>query len=270
MYIATVVAFEAIALKILSFEYDVHSGLSDEKAILEIMQKHTPFMKNLVFPAINLVSLCNNTKDPLNAINQIIYDETQMKDQLKAKEATAALNTNAAESFSFASTVFNWLGGVGSGIVTALGEAATGGAGALGIPVAAFIVLFSLTVYLVFFGIPTARLIIYYVNMHKVNIQKELELQAELLNNNILLLQERLEKTTDPDERIRLQNIISRQIEMLSKLQANLKKTLDSEYEASTVTNQAIEDDDKSTGAEVASSEKTEDDGSSGGYSIDI
>jgi len=266
IYIATVVAFESIALKIVNFEFSVYSGLPSEKAILEIMQRHAPFIKNLVLPAINLICLANNTKNPLEIVNQIISDETAMKNKLKAKEAASGITS--VESFSLTEIIFNFIKKAGGKVFEVLAKAATSGANSLGIPTAAFIILFSMAVYLIFFGIPTARLIIYYVNMHKVNIQKELELQAELLSNNILLLQEKLEKTTDPDERVRLQNIIARQIEILSKLQASIKKNLDDEYEASVLTEQQIEDDDKSTGSEVAASEDDSEDG--GGFTVDI
>jgi phosphoenolpyruvate-protein kinase (PTS system EI component) len=89
-----------------------------------------------------------------------------------------------------------------------------------------------------------ARLIIYWATVRKVDLQKELEMQAELLNNNILQLQEKLEKTSDKAERARLQNIINKQIEMLVDLQDKIKKYIDEEYEASVAAHQEVEDSD--------------------------
>jgi hypothetical protein len=82
--------------------------------------------------------------------------------------------------------------------------------------------------------------------MNKVDLQKELEMQAELLNNNILILQAKLEKTTNDAEKARLQNIIIKQIEILSKLQADIKKYLNEEYEASVMAEQQALADESS------------------------
>jgi uncharacterized membrane protein YhiD involved in acid resistance len=111
-------------------------------------------------------------------------------------------------------------------------------------PLIGALLLISLAVILVLVAVPVGRLVVYYVNMKKVDLQKEMELQAELLNNNIISLQEKLEKTSDEKERARLQNIINKQIEMLTKLQANIKKYLDEEYEASVAATQQVQTDD--------------------------
>lgn len=264
IYIAAIVALESISFKVVNFEFDVHSGINPDKAAADIMLQHNAFMKSVVVPAINLICLCQNTSKPLDVVNQVASDERAMKNKEKAKEA-AGLMTEV-QSYSVENSFLGWVKSGAKSLYDVFNGLASAGAKSLGMSTVSFVVIFSVAVYLVFFAIPTARLIIYYVNMHKVNMQKELELQAELLNNNILVLQEQLEKTSDEKERIRLQNIISRQIEILAKLKAKIKDDLDDEYMAAAAAEKAIENDDVATGSEV----RSQSDSGDSGFAIEI
>jgi hypothetical protein len=288
IYIALVITFELIGLKMLYFEYDVYSGIEPEKSVLNIMKTHSSFMKSVVLPMIKVVCICMNIKDPLKSINDIIKDEEtvkaakkkaqesgypykseengltviesykieQMDNQIdKSKEELGPM-----EAIKIISTVI--AGGVSVG-------GAAAGLTIFGItsPILVAILLFSITIIFLLGSVPVARGIVYWVNVRKVDLQKELELQAELLNNNIISLQEKLEKTSSKEERARLQNIINKQIEMLVKLQGEIKKYLDEEYEASVTSERDAKDDD--TGS--AKDEGDKDAGDNGdGFEVDI
>jgi hypothetical protein len=279
IYIALVITFEAIGLKMLSFEYDVHTGIDPETAILNIMKLHSSFMKSVTLPMIKVICICELINDPLKMVNEIISDENTVKEaKKKAREAGYPYKVeenglSALESFKIErmdnilcnknkSTESGLLAAVttalysifsttaaGSAVTTAVlpgGSLAAGAAAASINPITAAILLCSVIIILILIAIPTARLIIYWVNVKKVDIQKDLEMQAELLNNNIILLQEKLEKTTNKEERARLQNIITRQIEMLVKLQNDIRKYLDDEYEAAVDAKKEAENDENS------------------------
>ena len=55
------------------------------------------------------------------------------------------------------------------------------------------------------------RYIIYWAKTLKIDTAHELELKAELLDNNILVLKEKLKNTNDPKEKARLEDIIRKQ-----------------------------------------------------------
>jgi hypothetical protein len=269
IYLALVIAFESAGLKILSFEYDVHTGIEPEKSILNIMNQHSSFMKSVILPIIRVICICKNIKNPLDMVNELIKDENTAKDALKkARESgnprdervngLTAVESFKIERFDTALHKKSTEGGLvalfvaisnffGMGeLFSTLGAGGTAiGAATLG-PVTAGILIFTVVIIILIIAVPVTRLIIYWVNVKKVDLQKELEMQAELLNNNILQLQEKLEKTSNKEERARLQNIINKQIEMLISLQGKIKQCLDEEYEASVDAEQEIESDDSS------------------------
>jgi hypothetical protein len=261
IYMALVIAFETIGLKMLSFEYDVHTGIDPETAILNIMRLHSSFMKSVVLPMIKIICVCELINDPLKTVNEIITDENTVKDaKRRAQESgypykfeenglssiesykieqlnNIPLNRGKSqESIGLLAMVSEEIAKhIGIAIVgkTVTGVAALGAGSTAAISIIPAILVFSAIIIILLAAVPIARLIIYWINVTKVDMQKELELQAELLNNNIIMLQEKLEKTTNKEERARLQNIINKQIEMLVKFQNQIKKYLDDEYEAS-------------------------------------
>jgi hypothetical protein len=272
IYLALVIAFEMTGLKMLYFEYDVHTGIDPEKSILNIMKQHSSFMKGVILPVIKVICICKNIKNPLDTVNELIKDENTAKAaQKKAKKNGNSLDipegmtaveaykvemldnslkkkstevAGAATLFAAFSSFFGTLGSSAAAPVTIVTTTAAG-ATALA-PVASGILIFTAIVILLIIAVPVARLIIYWMNVKKVDLQKELEMQAELLNNNIIQLQERLEKTSSEEERARLQNIINKQIEMLVDLQNKIKVCLNEEYEASVAAEQEVESDDSS------------------------
>jgi hypothetical protein len=278
---ALVITFEAIGLKMLSFEFDVYTGIDPEVAILNIMRRHSSFMKSLAFPMIKIICICKLIDDPVKMANEIITDENTVKQaKKKAEESGYAykLEENgltAIESFKIeqmdniihkkkkSSEAVGLLAFVtaasNSLLSTAAGGAFAGLAPVLG-PLVAAILVFSVIIILLLVAIPIARLIIYWVNVKKVDFQKELEIQAELLNNNIVLLQEKLVKTNNAEERAKLQNIISKQIELLAKLQNNINKYLDEEYEAAVDAQKEAENDENSQDASIDGNEAGNDD----------
>jgi hypothetical protein len=264
MYIALVIAFETIGLKMLSFEYDVHTGINPEAAIIMIMNQHSSFMKSVVIPIIRIICICQVIKDPVKMLDEIISSEEIVnKAKKKASESgeiaipgLSALESYKIEQFdnklqvqsregagvtalsNITLNIIKFLGlGAGETILAGFATLAFG-------EIAGIIALLTVTVIIITVAVPVARLTIYWVNMKKVDLQKELEMQAELLNNNILSLQEKLEKTSDDKERARLQNIINKQIALLTNIQNNIKKYLDEEYEASVSAQQQLQSDD--------------------------
>jgi hypothetical protein len=267
IYIALVIAFESIGLKMLSFEYDIHSGIDPETAILNIMHLHSSFMKSIALPIIKIICMCELISDPVKMVNEVISDENTVKEAKKrAKESGSPYNPEdhgitAIESYKIEqmdNTLMHRKSGEAVGLAGLFAAANTIGGGGLtftigGItltPIVSAILLFSIVIILVLIAVPIARLIIYTINVRKVDMQKELEMQAELLNNNIVLLQEKLEKTTNKEERARLQNIINKQIEMLVKLQSEIRKYLDEEYEAAVDAQKEAENDENSQDTE--------------------
>jgi hypothetical protein len=280
MYIALVIAFESIGLKLLALEYDLYTGTDAVKSTENIMTQHSSFMKSIVIPMIKIIVMCQNMKNPLSEVNEIIGNENKVKDaKRKASEAGYPYNPeenglttvesykvkqldNIAFSKSKEAAPLVVLSAVANGVLGAAGVSA--GVSAVGAGTATStaaiatgavlsgggIAIIIIAVILLIFAVPVARLVMYWVHVRKVDIQKELELQAELLANNIISLQEKLERATSEDERVRLQNIINKQVEMLVKLQEDIKKYLDDDYEASVAAEQLAEDDDSSRSSE--------------------
>lgn len=256
IYAALAIVFEAAGIKMLSVEYDIYAGIPAEQAVLNIMKTHPAFMKSAAMPMIRVICVCLNISDPVKMVNEAIADEEAVKKAKKqAREAgypykseengLSAMEAhkieqmdNAARSRESKSGIMETLGMAASAItgVKAAGVAAGATAAIYGVPVsaaAAVLILCASIVILLMCAVPVARMAIYWASVRKVDIQKELELQAELLNNNILSLQEKLEKAGSEEERAKIQNIINKQVEMLVRLQGQVKKYLDEEYEAS-------------------------------------
>jgi hypothetical protein len=282
IYLALVITFESIGLKLLSFEYDLYTGITAEQSILNIMKTHSSFMKSVVMPMIRVICICLNSTDPLKMVNDLIRDEETVKTaRKKAQEGGYPYKSEengltAIESFQVEQTdntvtksKEGFFAALAGGLVTLTGGSATAGgvvAAGFTLPVWGALVLFAVVVILLLCAVPVARMIIYWASVRKVDLQKELEMQAELLNNNIMLLQEKLEKTHDKAERARLQNIINKQIALLVDLQGKIKKYLDEEYEASVAAEKEANDD------EAAATEGDEDgsDNGDGGFEVDI
>jgi ABC-type multidrug transport system fused ATPase/permease subunit len=275
LYFALVIVFEACGLRMLSFEYDVALGINPEEAIDRIQKQNVVFMKNVVMPAIKLICLCMNTKDPVKTVGTIIRDENAVKEAVKkAGESGSPLSEiekfqlerieKSVESVSrsiedrsngtiikgmtfggIAASIIGFIGG-GSGAATAGSIAGTKAFVGLAVTLhSALPVIVAITAVLILICmVPLARLIIYQVNMLSVNVQKELEMQAEMLNNNIIELKEKLEKTNDEKERERLRRIIDKQLSLLAGLEKYITERFDKEYKASTQADSEIEEDD--------------------------
>jgi hypothetical protein len=273
IYMSLVITFETIGLKLLSFEYDLHSGIDPKMSVLNIMTRHSSFMKSVVIPMIKVIAICQNLKDPLSVLNEFISDENKAVDAKKrAREAgypykpeenglsvvevfkIEQMDNSLFKNRKRSSEAVGPIAAITVAIQAMLGTGTTAGVAGgtiFGLTVSAAtgtILIFSAIVILLIIAVPLSRLIIYWVNVKKVDVQKELEMQAELLSNNIVLLQEKLEKTSDKEERARLQNIINKQIEMLVKLQQDIRKYLDEEYEASIDAEKLAENDDNNRG----------------------
>jgi hypothetical protein len=275
IYIALVIAFESTGLKMLSFEYDIHTGINPEQSVLNIMKAHSSFMKSVIFPVIKIICVCKNVSNPLDTVNNLIKDENTAKEaQKKAKEGgypykseengLSCVESHRAEMLD---RYVMKRSGESAGIVSLIGLIASffsSGAAGAGATLLAPIIIFTVIIILLIISVPLARLIIYWANVKKVDLQKELEMQAELLNNNILQLEEKLQKASSEEERVRLQNIINKQIEMLVSLQGKIKQYLDEEYEAAVEASKEAESDDSSINA------GDNDGGNDGGFEVSI
>jgi hypothetical protein len=289
IYMALVITFESIGLKLVLFEYDMIQGSDPAKSIEKIMTQHSSFMKSIALPMIKIICMCRNIKDPLSAVNGLINDENKVKDAKKRAgesgypykpeengltavesykieqldNASFAKSNEAAGPLAAVGAAVTALLGGGGGAAAAggAGTAAVGGLSILGLGTGLSIAVIVVMIILLIAAVPVARLVIYWLNVRKVDIEKELEMQAELLSNNITRLKEKLDKTSDKEERARLQNIIDKQIAILKKIQEDIKKYLDDDYEAAVEAQQTAEDDDSSYNAE---------DGGGGGFEVAI
>lgn len=226
LYIASVLAFETISFKVLDYEYHCFSGKTDEEAVNLIMSTHTSFMKYLCIPAISLIAMFKNTSKPEALAVFLTNCEKENKKYSEGRESVKSEEGLLADAVSYARKI---LGILNSKIPNNIKMIFTITASAIA---------------LIFLILWASRLIIYWVNSLSIDMQKRLELESELLDNNILELKEKLEKTKDPEERVRIQNIISKQIEILNKINKLLnKKLIEEENNASTTTDNDVSSD---------------------------
>ena len=189
LYVSLVLAFEYISFRIVDFKYALYSGLSDEAAINDIQNKNKALMKNIVIPSIDIITLCNNVSTPLITINSLIKEEenglksTESYDPTKSEEAFG--NTVGALFNMFKSSK------IGTTITTGVKKA-----GSFAFKKHPWIGIVALSVIFIVVAFHASRSIIYFIGIHKVNLEKELELQSELIGNNINELKNKMQKAS--------------------------------------------------------------------------
>ena len=213
-YFSTVFALELATIHLVEFELDIYNGKDPKDSIQDIMKKHASYMKNIVFPMIQILAFFKNTKNLVTVITKISSEE----DAAKAKTGKESVTAVAAT----------------------VGAFLTASVPGIGISVIAGIIIILLGI------IPLIRCIIYWSKTMEIDTGKELELRSELLDNNILGLKEKLEETTDEKERKRLEEVIAKQEEYVEKWRARSKKILTSENEANYMTETTIQKEDDS------------------------
>lgn len=244
MYIVSVVAFETIGLKIVDFKFAVYSGASDVDAIQIIQSQNKPMMKNLVTPAINLITLCNDTETPANLIDDAISTEK------KAKESKEDYDPKRAEEDGFWANAFKAIGSAGQKLYTGIGNLGVNLLSKMninGAPIWVGFTVLTVTVVVILAIFPLTRMIIYYASMHKVNLEKRIELEAELVGNNVNDLKEKLENTKDAKEKARLQEIIDKQQAILDKIRSKVHEDKDDDIAVDTAIGTEIDNDDSAS-----------------------
>lgn len=232
IYVSLVLAFEMISMKIVDFKYRIYSGMSGEDAINEIQNENKNMIKNLVAPAIDILALCNAIKTPLVTL------DTLHKEELNGLKSTESYDPTKSEEGVFASTgkmLFNCFKDKVGPTLSSINKFAFKDHKWVGI---AAIVL--ITVILAF---NASKTIIYYIGIHKINIEKQLEIQSELIENNINELQEKCNRSSGEDK-ARYEKIIERQLEYKRKYDLKLGKLLDSDsLQASVVVDDVMDTD---------------------------
>jgi hypothetical protein len=211
MYFALVITFEATGLKLLSFEYDLHTGIEAEKSIANIMERHSSFMKSVAIPMIKIICICKNIKDPLSVVNELIKNENTANDmKKKAKEAgypykpeenglsivesfkieqldnSLFSKSKSSEGGPLAVLIFAAKAILSAGGASSTASAVGGGATASTLfgasvgtattinPIVATILVFAAIIILLLIAVPVARLVIYWANVKKSMFKKNL------------------------------------------------------------------------------------------------
>ena len=246
LYVSLVLAFEYISFRIVDFKYALYSGLSDEAAINDIQNKNKALMKNIVIPSIDIITLCNNVSTPLITINSLIKEE---ENGLKSTESYDP--TKSEEAFgNTIGTLFNMFKSskVGTTITTGVKNA-----GSFAFKKHPWIGIVALSVIFIVVAFHASRSIIYFIGIHKVNLEKELELQSELIGNNINELKNKMQKASSEEEKARYSNIIAKQLEIKNKVDSKLSKMENDDIQASISVDATMEKDLDSTDAEITS-----------------
>ena len=258
LYISLVLSMEEAMLHIIDLEFSIYAGIGAEDAVMQVHLDNKSFMSKVVSPTISLLAFCASI-NPNTAVDTVIAEETAAKKSNEGFFETMHQIGSVAKNVGVHLIPFASI--VAGGFVAFF----TGGA----IPVAV-----GLWVIAAMLIIPNTRMIIYYVNVSKVDLEKELELHSEMLNNNINDLKKQLDNASSKEEKDRIQKVIDHQVEMYKHLQEELKNNssdLDSDSTDNelngdeTSTENSIEDDDSSTnsGSEDSSS-------NDGGFDISI
>ena len=203
-------------------------------------------MKNIVIPSIDIITLCNNVSTPLITINSLIKEEenglksTESYDPTKSEEAFG--NTAGALFNMFKSSK------IGTAITTGVKNA-----GSFAFKKHPWIGIVALSVIFIVVAFHASRSIIYFIGIHKVNLEKELELQSELIGNNINELKNKMQKASSEEEKARYSNIIAKQLEIKNKVDSKLSKMENDDIQASISVDATMEKDLDSTDAEITS-----------------
>lgn len=254
MYWSECYLLETLLIKLSMVSYKMYTGLSAEEAVTEIEYQDSAYMDKVVLPGINLNTLISTSKDPLKMIKDYIAGEKQA---VKAQENFESINKS--EESVFLDTIKK----TGGNLIMLLGILVTGITGAVtliggGTVVGGIVLITSVIIFIVVL-IPTIRSIIYYAYESQVDLVKELELNKEILENNIILLKEKRDRMADGPNKEKLNDIISRQEEYFKKLEEKIAKNKidgdtceysmnNDEHEANEETDESYDDDDDSDG----------------------
>ena len=234
-YFALAFFTEMSTIHLMDFELDVINGMGPERAIEKLHNTYRAFMKNV---AMNIIPVNEFFKTMTGNPSSIITKLSSEEDKLA--------KAMSKESLDYSNDAKLSMEDVGDDIKTFIigGTVTTSGIiGVLTLPVMG-VSLFVIIIGAVILIIPLIRYIIYWVSTTKIDIGKSLELKAEMLDNNIASLRERLEQETDPKEKARLESIIKKQQQYVDKWQAKADKLLKDENEASYVVMETIQKED--------------------------
>ena len=272
LYFAMVISCETLLLKVLEIEYMISMDNDIQNATLQVQTRYPVFMKKTVVPAINLFILMTNLKDPSTYVKSIITGESKTKrstenftvpvykdegqrsvegaifDTMKA--AGGAIANIAASGIAavagLGSAAFN--GGIGASAGAASGILTGAGASAGGV---AFLIGIIGTLWFVFTIIPSIRIILYYVAIAKINVQKELALHEEMLANNIATLKQKYDNMKAGPEKEKLGEVIKKQQGMYEDLLAKIKNMASDNYNDDTATDNELSSDESESEKEA-------------------
>lgn len=249
LYYSLVIALETLVGAVVDFQ--LRYSLDGKDPVHHVVAIHYElpkgYMDKVVNAAINLVTLMKNTKDPVSYVKNLIKGENNA---IKNKESLGFIedeNAKACEglfSKAFGENKFLWA-------IVATGFTALAIGGGIGI--------FAFVLVLVFCIVPCCRHIIYYVGITGIDLQKQSELNAEMLSNNIKALQEKLMNSDNDKEREKLSLVIEKQTKALNELKEKLyRKTGNLEY---AVDNELDKDDVSSSNEAESQGTETDVDG---------
>jgi hypothetical protein len=240
VYISLCFAAELSTAHLSDFEISLYMGKTPDKAIMEMMTKHASFTKNVIFSVISVLGYLNSMKNPVQDINECIAKEKEMKKKTTAKEAedlvpSVSANTKDKTSDVFvptevqkeAATIIKEHEDMYSGDVDSAAESKEFLGGLFATVPVLQISLWALGVTAAILIIPMLRILVYYFKAMNIDAGKELELKSEILDNNIVLLKEKLYNTKDPKERERLESIIKKQEEYVESMNEKAKSILE-------------------------------------------
>ena len=210
-YIALVISFETIATMVLDFQVLNESGIGSKKRLIDIMNKKKALMENLVKPAIDLVCLCHLTKNPEIELNKMLNDELKTRDFTRSRESFSIEPTERLYSSEGIIGDIRDLLFENDGRMTRLTK---------GLLLVASVAL-GMYICLNFF--PAMRYIIYYIATLKVNKEKETEIVAEILGNNILRLKREMDEETNPTKKAFKKKVIEKQLELYNHMQKEIR-----------------------------------------------
>lgn len=217
IYVSLVLAFEMISMKIVDFKYYIYSGMSGEDAINKIQNDNKNMVKNLVSPVIDIIALCNAVKVPLVTL------ETLHKDEVNGLKSTEAYDPTKSEEGVFESTGKFIIDQFKTHVVPKVGSVLK-----FAFKDHKWVGIVSVAILALILAFHASRTIIYYIGIHKINIEKQLEIQCELIENNINELKEKCDRASG-EEKARYQKIIDRQLEYKQKYDMKLGKMVESD-----------------------------------------
>lgn len=219
----------AVYLQSLSFE-----EFKPVELAIKLHYKLGTLMDKIVYSSVNLSTLMRLTKDPISYVKNLIKGEETAK---KSKESLELLIKNDEEFKSqegllqkaFVENRYLWTI-VSTGITAFAFASSMPGAGLFGVALSTYLTV-AFAVVLVMCIIPCTRHIIYFVNIAGIDMQKEAELNVELLSNNIKALEEKLSNSDNQAEREKISKVIEKQKEIATKMKEKLfKQTGNLEY----------------------------------------